>query len=144
MKVSNVSIPVKQSLRKISKSRKDFDTPGDYLRYLRQERDLTQAGLEKELGLTPKIVSKWETGRHEISKQFRPILADFFGVAEEDFAGGFENEIENLEHEVSEIVRRLDLHTSSEPSRDALLLRLEVAELMIRLVKESLKDLSDE
>ncbi len=125
-------------MRKISKDRKRFDTVGDYLRYLRKKKGLKQHELEEKCGLTHKIVSKWETNRHEISPEFRLILADYFDVPATNFANQENPEIENLENEVFDLKRLLKLNKDDEPSQGDEILALEVAELLIRSAKESL------
>jgi transcriptional regulator with XRE-family HTH domain len=139
-KYQNVS---RKTLRKVSKERKGFDTVGEYLRYLRREKGLSQAQLEAKCDLTSKIVSKWETNRHEVSPEFRIKLSNYFDVPAANFANQENPEIENLENEVFDIKRLLELNKASELSQDDEILALEVAELLIRSAKEALKKSRD-
>ena len=38
---------------------------GLYLRGLREERGITQAGAARQIGLAPKTIERWEAGTHE-------------------------------------------------------------------------------
>jgi transcriptional regulator with XRE-family HTH domain len=68
----------------------NFDTVGEYLRYLRIEAGLKQSDVEKKLNLTPKHVSKWENNRVGIRKDNAKKLSKLFNVGSKNFTN-FEN-----------------------------------------------------
>ena len=59
-------------------------TFGSYIRALRMQNELTQAGLAKKLGVTDKAVSKWERDLSYPDMALYPKLADILGVTAND------------------------------------------------------------
>ncbi len=63
-------------------------TPGDYLRFFRQDRDLTQAALGQALGgLSRQNVFDMENGRKPISRITALRFSKFFEVSSDKFIG---------------------------------------------------------
>ena len=60
---------------------------GERLRYLRQERNLGQIQLAKELDVGKSIISSWELGICEPTLSRLIIIAKFFGVTIDYLAG---------------------------------------------------------
>ena len=54
---------------------------GKMLSKLRTDKGLTQEQLAKELNVTDKAISKWETEKGNPSQDFLPAIAKFFGVS---------------------------------------------------------------
>lgn len=54
---------------------------GGLLRALRRERDMTQAQVAAEVGVSPQAVSKWERGQGCPDVELLPALARMFGVS---------------------------------------------------------------
>ena len=62
--------------------------PGDYLRFFRQDNNLSQSELGKKLGrLSRWDLSKLENGRRSISRRMALRLARFFDVSVDKFIG---------------------------------------------------------
>ena len=69
----------------------DLSKNGKLLRELRVEKGLTQKALAEKLGVVPKTVSKWETGRGFPDTSSLSSLADVLGVSEKSLIlGGLE------------------------------------------------------
>ena len=51
------------------------------LRDLREDNDMTQAALEKMLGMSQTGYSKYETGENDVPTQILIKLADFYGTS---------------------------------------------------------------
>ena len=63
-------------------------TPGDYLRFFRQDRDLTQAELARKLGTVSRHrISDMENGRRPISRMLALKLSRLFEVSSDKFLG---------------------------------------------------------
>jgi len=60
---------------------------GKELRRIREERGLTQAELADMIGVSEKVVSKWECGETKPSADILPALADAFGINIDDLFG---------------------------------------------------------
>ena len=60
---------------------------GERLRYLRQERNLGQIQLAKELDVGKSIISLWECGECEPTLSKLVSIAKFFGVSIDYLAG---------------------------------------------------------
>lgn len=50
------------------------------LRYLREIHDLTPEALAQEIGIEPKLVEVWETGRRQPNSKQQTALEKFFGI----------------------------------------------------------------
>ena len=62
--------------------------PGDYLRFFRQDNNLSQSELSRKLGrLSREDLSKMENGRRPISRRMALRLAGFFDVSVDKFIG---------------------------------------------------------
>jgi transcriptional regulator with XRE-family HTH domain len=62
--------------------------PGEYLRFYRQEKELTQEELGQKLGgISRQIVCDMENGRRPISRMMALKLSRFFGVPPDKFIG---------------------------------------------------------
>lgn len=59
----------------------------DRIRFLRQERHMTQVQLAKELGVQFQTVSKWETGTTVPDTAMLPRIADYFGISMDELFG---------------------------------------------------------
>ena len=69
----------------------DLIKNGELLRVLRKEKGLTQKALAEKLGVVPKTISKWETGRGFPDTSSLSLLADVLGVSEKSLLlGGLE------------------------------------------------------
>ena len=62
---------------------------GEILKYLRQEKNIGQIQLAKELGVSKGIISMWENGLREPTMSSLISLAKFFNVSI-DFLVGIE------------------------------------------------------
>ncbi len=63
-------------------------TPADYLRFFRQDKELSQSKLGRKLGSVSRHnISDMENGRRPISKRMALRLARFFGVSPDKFVG---------------------------------------------------------
>ena len=67
----------------------DLIKHGQLLRKLRKEKNLTQKELAEKLGVVPKTVSKWETGKGFPDVATLPALADVFSVNERSLLSGY-------------------------------------------------------
>lgn len=63
---------------------------GERLKELRQEKNLTQTELAKNIGLSQAGIAKWETGDREPSADCIILLAQYFDVTT-DFLLGVED-----------------------------------------------------
>lgn len=61
---------------------------GEFLYTLRKEKGITQAELAKELGVTNKAVSKWETGDAMPETSLLVPMSDIFGVTVDELLRG--------------------------------------------------------
>ena len=62
--------------------------PGDYLRFYRQDKDLTQGELGQKLGGIPRQnICSMESGRRPISRAMALTLSRFFNVSPARFIG---------------------------------------------------------
>jgi transcriptional regulator with XRE-family HTH domain len=62
--------------------------PGDYLRFFRQDNNLSQSELGRKLGrLSRQDISKMENERRPISRRMALRLLGFFGVSVDKFVG---------------------------------------------------------
>lgn len=61
---------------------------GDLIKKLRQEKDLTQNQLAKELGISDKTVGKWEQGAGYPDISFLLPLANYFGITTDELLSG--------------------------------------------------------
>ena len=66
----------------------DLIKNGKLLRLLRKEKNLTQKELAERLGVVPKTVSKWETGRGFPDVSMLSALAEILGVNEKSLITG--------------------------------------------------------
>lgn len=66
----------------------DLNKSGNLIRELRKSKKMTQKQVAKILGIEPKTVSKWETGRGFPDISFVSGLADIFGVSEKILLSG--------------------------------------------------------
>jgi DNA-binding XRE family transcriptional regulator len=63
-------------------------TPGDYLRFFRQDQNLTQTGLAGKLGTVSRHrISDLENGRRPISRMLALKLSRVFEVSSDKFVG---------------------------------------------------------
>ena len=60
---------------------------GETIRYLRNERGLTQAALAKEIGVSQKAIAYWERGVNEPVASNILSLAVFFNVTTDELLG---------------------------------------------------------
>lgn len=60
---------------------------GERLRYLRQEKNLGQIQLAKELNVGKSIISSWELGKCDPTLSNLIVIAKFFGVSVDYLAG---------------------------------------------------------
>lgn len=59
---------------------------GQYIKYLRESRNLTQEELGKIIGVQRAAVQKWESGKvQNLKRETIKKLADFFGVPASSF-----------------------------------------------------------
>ena len=74
---------------------------GAKIRQLRQVRGMTQEELEKEMGVSPQAVSKWESGTTMPDIQLLPELAVMFGISiDELFSMTDESRMDRIENMV--------------------------------------------
>ena len=66
----------------------DLNKSGNLIRELRKSKKMTQKQVANILGIEPKTVSKWETGRGFPDISFVSGLADIFGVSEKILLSG--------------------------------------------------------
>jgi len=64
---------------------------GAFLKNLRQEKKLTQEQLAEHFGISPRTVSRWETGRNMPDLDLLLQLADFYGVDVRELIEGKQN-----------------------------------------------------
>lgn len=60
---------------------------GDVIKELRKERNISQALLAKNLGVSQKAIDYWERGVNEPKASYIVKLADFFGVSADFLLG---------------------------------------------------------
>lgn len=60
---------------------------GDVIKELRKERDISQALLAKNIGVSQKAIDYWERGVNEPKASYIIKLADFFGVSADFLLG---------------------------------------------------------
>ena len=85
----------------------------DRIKYLREERGLSQASLAKQLGITRSSVNAWELGISVPSTQYLVELAHIFKVSA-DYLLGMEDTatvgVQGLTEQDIQIVHRLISH----------------------------------
>ena len=62
-------------------------TIGKMIRDLRIEKDMTQAELGKEIGVSQKAIDYWERGVNEPKAGYIVLLCDYFGVSADYLLG---------------------------------------------------------
>lgn len=60
---------------------------GDVIKELRKERNISQALLAKNIGVSQKAIDYWERGVNEPKASYIVKLADFFGVSADFLLG---------------------------------------------------------
>ena len=55
-------------------------TFGEFLRIARKKQGITQQKLADMTGFTTRVISYWETGRHEISLKNADVIAKALGI----------------------------------------------------------------
>lgn len=60
---------------------------GDVIKELRKERNVSQALLAKNIGVSQKAIDYWERGVNEPKASYIVKLADFFGVSADFLLG---------------------------------------------------------
>lgn len=89
----------------------------DRIKNLREKKDMTQAALAKQLGITRSSVNAWEMGISVPSTQYVVELAEIFGVSTDYLLGvektatisvaGLEEEDVQLLHGIAEHLRQM-------------------------------------
>ncbi len=64
-----------------------MDSIAENIKYLRAEKNLSQAALAKAIGVSQKAVDYWERGVNEPKASYIVLLADFFGVSADFLLG---------------------------------------------------------
>ena len=78
----------------------DLRKNGSLLRDLRKARGMTQKDVADRVGVVPKTVSKWETGKANPDFEKQRFLADFFGVSVDYLLGRTDKKEEHTENDV--------------------------------------------
>ncbi len=60
---------------------------GDVIKELRKERNISQALLAKNIGVSQKAIDYWERGVNEPKASYIVKLADYFGVSADFLLG---------------------------------------------------------
>ena len=89
----------------------------DRIKNLREKKDMTQAALAKQLGITRSSVNAWELGISVPSTQYIVELAEIFGVSTDYLLGvektatisvkGLSEEDVQLLHSIAEHLRQM-------------------------------------
>lgn len=58
---------------------------GDKIKDLRLEKEISQAALAKQIGVSQKAVDFWERNVNEPKSSYIILLVDFFGISFDDF-----------------------------------------------------------
>src|SRR5574344_326738 len=66
----------------------DYKKTGDFLKSLRKAKGFTQEQVAYKLMVTPKTISKWETGEGMPDINILPSIADFYGVTVDEILRG--------------------------------------------------------
>ncbi len=92
---------------------------GNFICTLREKKELTQAELARQLGVTPAAVSKWENGSSKPRVEILFQLAEILGVKTEELMAGHYIVQETLDPEAVrqineryEYLRKIDSHTA--------------------------------
>ncbi len=72
---------------------------GKFLSELRHEKGLTQEAFGKQIGVTNKTISRWETGKYMPDIEMLLILSEFYGVSITEILSGERLEIIELKSE---------------------------------------------
>ena len=79
---------------------------GEFLKYLRKERGLTQEQLAEEFNVSSRTVSRWETGSNMPELDMLIELADFYDVDIREIIDG-ERKGENMEDETKDTLKKV-------------------------------------
>ncbi|MEE1314535.1 MAG: helix-turn-helix domain-containing protein [Faecalimonas sp.] len=66
----------------------DMKQMGDFLKQLRNEKNLTQEQLGEQIGVTNKTISRWETGKYMIPVEYLETLSKLFCVTINELVSG--------------------------------------------------------
>ncbi len=86
---------------------------GAFLKLLRKEMQLTQEKLAERLHVSPKTISRWETGSNLPELSMLVELAEFYGVSIPEIIKGERNS-ENMEKEIKETAAAMAEYSKNE------------------------------
>ena len=93
---------------------------GEKIKYLRQQRDISQEVLADYLGVTFQAVSKWETGTAMPDIVLIPAIASFFGVSTDEL---FDYNRLETEKKVEDICNEAYKYRACDPAKSEVILR---------------------
>lgn len=86
---------------------------GAFLKELRKEKNLTQAQLAEQLGVSNRTVSRWETGNNMPDISLLTEIAEFYDVSIPELIYG-ERKSENMREEVKEVAETMSDYAQAE------------------------------
>ncbi|MBO4636852.1 MAG: helix-turn-helix transcriptional regulator [Clostridiales bacterium] len=89
---------------------------GNFLKELRTEKNLTQAQLAEQFGVTNRSVSRWETGSNLPDISLIVEIADFYGVDVREIIDG-ERKRENMDKDIKEVADKMADYAKEEKSK---------------------------
>ena len=79
---------------------------GEFLKHLRKSKGMTQEQLAEYFSVSPKTVSRWETGRNMPDLDILIELADFYNVDIREIIDG-ERKSENMDNETKDTLKKV-------------------------------------
>ena len=89
---------------------------GNFLRILRKEKNLTQEQLAEQFNVSPRTVSRWETGSNAPDLSTLIEIADFYQVDVREIIDG-ERKSKNMDSETKNILRKVAEYGDAEKER---------------------------
>lgn len=81
-------------------------TMGEFIKELREENNMSQTDLGKQLNVHRAYVSKWETGRTVVTPEYLTLLSEFFDVSIDELIAG-KREKKDLSTKINDITLKL-------------------------------------
>lgn len=81
-------------------------TMGEFIKELREENNMSQTDLGKQLNVHRAYVSKWETGRTVVTPEYLTMLSEFFDVSIDELIAG-KREKKDLSTKINDITLKL-------------------------------------
>lgn len=91
----------------------DQKKTGEFLKSLRKEKGLTQEQLAEHFYVSPRTVSRWETGRNMPSLDMLIELADFYDADIREIIEG-ERKSENMDNETKDTLKKVAEYADEE------------------------------